>query len=212
MSWRRNFDMIYKTITLATLFLLGQFIIPSYAVAPETITPGESPFEHGFVDVKLLDAYFGTSGQKIEVQPGDKNVPFTVVMSNVGTEDIAGIRGLLSLPVGFSGATSGNGLIEADNTQTATSGSSFSLTFFVNLDNSVTIHDYSGTIKVTYSKVRENGERSAFLDFTYKVSGTGVFNLRSEEPFLQPASNNDVTVDLSDTGTAPLNNVDIVLQ
>src|SRR5713226_5671623 len=127
--------MIYKTIVIATILLLGQIIIPSYAVSPEQLTPEVSPFTHGFTDVKFLDAYFGTSSGKIEVQPGDKNVPFTIVFSNVGTEDIAGIKGLLSLPVGFSSviANANGDLIEADNTQVATSGSSFFLTFFVNV-------------------------------------------------------------------------------
>lgn len=203
--------MIYKIIILAVL-LAGQAIIPVYAVTPEIITPGVSPFEHGYTDVKLLDAYFGTPGQKIEAEPGDKNVPFTVVMSNVGTEDITGISGLLSLPVGYSGATSGNGLIKADNAQTATSGSSFTLTFFLNLDNTLIVHDYAGTVKVSYTLVRENGERSAFLDFTFKVTGKGVFNMKADNPFLQPASNNDVTVEISNSGSGALNNVDIVLQ
>ncbi len=204
--------MIYKAIALAILFLAGQIIIPSYAVTPEQNTPGESPFEHGFTDVKFLDAYFGPSGQKIEVEPGDKNVPLTIVFSNVGTEDIAGIKGTLSLPVGFSGATSSNGLIESDNTQTAASGQSFTLTFFVNLDKTINTHNYSGTVKVTYSRVRENGVRTAFFDFTYKVPGKAVLNLKAENPFLQPASNNDVTIDISDSGSGPLNNVDVTLQ
>lgn len=204
--------MIYKTICLTLLFLIGQIVIPSYAVTPEINTQSESPFEHGFTDIKLLDAYFGTSGQKIEVEPGDKNVPFTIVFTNVGSEDIAGIKGLLSLPVGFTGATSGNGLIQADNTQSATSGQSFSLTFFVNIDNTINIHDYSGTVKITYSRVRENGVRTAFFDFTYKVTGKSVLNLKADNPFLQPASNNDVTIRVSDSGTGALNNVDIVIQ
>ena len=108
---------------MATIFLLGQIIIPSYASAPEHIAPGVSPFEHAYNDIKFLDAYFGTSSGKIEVQPGDKNVPFTIVFSNVGSEDIAAIKGLLSLPVGFSPAiaNANANLIEADNTQVATS-------------------------------------------------------------------------------------------
>lgn len=82
------------------------------------------------------------------MQPGDQNVPLTVLFSNVGTEDIAGIRGLLSLPMGFSGATPlVDGLIEADNSQTATAGSSFTLTFYVNLDKSINVHNYAGTVK-----------------------------------------------------------------
>ncbi len=204
--------MIYKSIMLLTILLAGQIIIPSYAQAPEQLTPAVSPFEHGFNDIKLLDAYFGPAGQKIEVEPGDKNVPLTIVLSDVGTEDISGISGLLSLPTGFSGALATNGLIEADNTQTATAGQSFTLTFFVNVDNTVNVHDYSGTIKVTYSRVRENGDRTVFLDFNFKVTGKSVVNLKATNPFLDPASNNNMTIEISDAGTAPLNDVDVVIQ
>jgi len=191
---------------------VGQIIIPSYAQTAEKTIPGVSPFEHGFTDIKFLNAYFGTSGQKIEVEPGDQNVPFTIVFSNVGSDDITGIKGLLNLPIGFSGATSENGLIEADNTQTATSGTSFSLTFFLNLDKTMGIHDYAGTVKVSYSRVRENGERNQFVDFNFKVTGKSVINLKASNPFLQPASNNDVTVQISNSGTASLNNIDVSLQ
>jgi hypothetical protein len=204
--------MIYKTILLATIILVGQLVIPGYAVSPEQIAPGESPFEHGFTDVKFLNAYFGYPNQKIEVQPGDQNVPFTILFSNVGTEDIAGIRGLLALPADFSAATPlVEGLIEADNSQTAASGNSFTLTFFVNLDKSLNVHDYSGTVKLTYTRVRENGLRDAFFDFNFKVTGKSVLNMKAENSFIQPESNNQVTVQVFDSGTAPLNNVDITL-
>lgn len=204
--------MIYKTILLLTIFVAGQFVVPIYAVSPEQIQPGESPFEHGYTDVKFLDAYFGYPNQKIEVQPGDQNVPLTVLFSNVGTEDIAGIRGLLSLPMGFSAATPlVEGLIEADNSQTATAGSSFTLTFFVNLDKSLTVHDYAGTVKLTYNRVRENGVHQAYYDFNFKVTGKSVLNMNAVNPFIQPASNNQVTVQVFDNGTGSLNNVDVTI-
>ncbi|MBI3622762.1 hypothetical protein HY212_01610 [Candidatus Pacearchaeota archaeon] len=205
--------MIYKTIVIAIIFLLGQIIIPSYASAPEHIAPGISPFEHAYTDIKFLDAYFGTSSGKIEVQPGDKNVPFTVVFSNVGSEDIAGIKGLLSLPAGFSPAiaNANAGLIEADNTQVATSGSSFFLTFFVNVDKNTNINSYSGTVQVTYSRVRENGSHTNYFDFNFKVPGKSVLNMKAENQFIQPASNNQITVQVSNDGTAGLNNIDITL-
>ncbi|MCA9820250.1 MAG: hypothetical protein KC440_05765, partial [Nitrosarchaeum sp.] len=50
-----------------------------------SVSFGDSPFERDFGDVKFLDAYFGTINEKFEVSPGDRNVPFTVVMANVGT-------------------------------------------------------------------------------------------------------------------------------
>ncbi len=195
------------------MFLLGQIIIPSYATAPEHLTPEVSPFEHAYTDIKFLDAYFGTSSGKIEVQPGDKNVPFTMVFSNVGSEDIAGIKGLLSLPVGFSPAiaNANAGLIEADNTQVATSGSSFFLTFFVNVDKNTNIDSYSGTIQVTYSRVRENGSHTNYFDFNFKVPGKSVLNMKAENQFIQPASNNQITVQVLNDGTAGLNNIDITL-
>ncbi|MDE1861314.1 MAG: hypothetical protein KGI33_00215 [Thaumarchaeota archaeon] len=205
--------MTIKTILILAAFLAGQMVIPIYAQsAPEMTQPGESPFEHGYNDVKFLDAYFGYPNQKIEVQPGDQNVPLTILFSNVGTEDIAGIRALLSLPIGFSAATPlVEGLIEADTSQAATAGSSFTLTFYVNLDKSLQVHDYSGTVKLTYSRVRENGVHQAFYDFNFKVTGRSVLNMNAENPFIQPASNNQVTVKVSDNGTAPINNVDISL-
>ncbi len=204
--------MIYKTILLVAIFLAAELVVPSYAASPEQLQPGQSPFAHGYTDIKFLDAYFGYPNQKIEVQPGDQNVPLTVLFSNVGTEDIAGIRGLLSLPVGFSSATPlVEGLIEADNSQTATSGSSFTLTFYVNLDKSINVQNYAGTVKLTYSRVRENGVRNAYYDFDFKVTGKSVLNMNAVNPFIQPASNNQVTVRVFDNGTAPLNNVDIVI-
>ncbi|HWY33855.1 MAG TPA: hypothetical protein VNX68_04370, partial [Nitrosopumilaceae archaeon] len=204
--------MIYKTIVMAIIFLLGQ-IIPSYAVTPEHIEPGVSPFEHAFNDIKFLDAYFGTSSGKIEVQPGDRNVPLTIVFSNIGSEDIAGIKGLLSLPVGFSPAiaNSNAGLIEADNTQVATSGSSFFLTFFVNVDKNTNVNSYTGTVQVTYSRVRETGSHTNYFDFNFKLPGKSVLNMKAENQFIQPASNNQITVHVSNDGTAGLNNVDITL-
>ncbi|MDE1726007.1 MAG: hypothetical protein KGH89_01920 [Thaumarchaeota archaeon] len=204
--------MIYKTILLATVILMGYLVVPSYAQsAPEQSLPGESPFAHDFTNIKLLDSYFGYPNQKIEVQPGDKNVPFTMVFSNVGTEDISGIAGFLSLPAQFTPATSAGGVIEADNTQVAPAGNSFTLTFYLNVDKSLAIHDYTGTAKLTYSLVRENGIRQVFFDFDFKLTGKGLLNMKADNPFLQPATNNQVTVEVSNSGTAGLNNVDIVL-
>jgi len=204
--------MNYKVVILVVMFLVSQLVVPSYAQVSTIPPPGASSFEHGFTDIKFLNAYFGYPNQKIEVQPGDQNVPFTILFSNVGTEDISGIRGLLSLPTGFTSATPlVEGLIEADNSQVATAGSSFTLTFYVNVDKSLQIQNYDGTVKLTYTRVRENGLRQEFYDFSFKVTGKSVLNIKAEDRFIQPASNNPIVVQISNNGTAPLNNVDITL-
>lgn len=195
---------------LASLLLFAQLIVPTYG--DESLFGRESPFGHGFVEIKFLDAYFGTSTSKIEVEPGDKNVPLTVVFSNIGSQDIAGIRGQLNLPTGFSSSKSARGLIEADNTQVAPSGQSFALTFFVDLDKSLPLQQYQGTIKLTFSRVRESGSREHFDTFTFKLPGKGVLNVKAQNPFLIPSTNNEVTVEVSNAGSAPISNVEIVLQ
>ena len=170
---------------------------------------GQSPFERDFGDVKFLDAYFGTVNEKIEVEAGDGNVPFTVVFANVGTQDITGIRGQLSLPFGFSASDGPGSIIRADSDSNSLAGENFHLTFFVNLDKNVQIQQYPGTVKVDYSRLRESGVRTAFADFDFKVTGDGVINVKAQEPFLTSLRTNDVIIEIANDGTAPLSGVDI---
>jgi len=140
---------------------------------------GQSPFERDFGDVKFLDAYFGTLDDKIEVEPGDGNVPFTIVFANVGSQDITGIRGQLSLPLGFSASDGPGSIIYADSDSNSLAGENFHLTFFVNVDKKIEIQQYPGTVKVDYSRLRESGVRTAFADFDFKVTGDSVINVKA---------------------------------
>ena len=171
---------------------------------------GQSPFERDFGDVKFLDAYFGTIDEKIEVEAGDSNVPFTVVLANVGTQDITGIKGQLSLPFGFTASDGPGSLIRADSDSNSLAGENFHLTFFVNLDKNVNIQQYPGTVKVDYSRLRESGVRTAFADFEFKVTGDSVINVRAIEPFLTSLKTNNVIIEIANDGTAPISGVDIV--
>jgi len=176
------------------------------------VSSGDSPFERKFGDVKFLDAYFGTDKVKLEVNPGDKNVPFTIVLANVGTQDITGIKGQLSLPLGFS-PTSGSGpLIEADFDSNALAGEIFKMTFFVDISDKAEIKQYPGSAKIDYSRLRESGERNSFFDFNFKVTGKSVINMRALEPFLYSLQKNHVTIEISNDGTAPISGVNVELQ
>jgi len=169
---------------------------------------GNSPFERDFGDVKFLKAHFGTLNEKIEIEGGDNNVPFTVVFANVGTQDITGIKGQLSLPLGFS-ASSGPGIIHATSNSNSIAGESFHLTFFVNIDKSVKIQQYPGSVKLDYSRLRESGVRTSFEDFNFLVTGDSVINVRAIEPFLTSLRSNDVVIVIANDGTAPISSVDI---
>ena len=171
---------------------------------------GQSPFEREFHDVKFLDAYFGTMEKKIEAEPGDNNVPFTVVFANVGTQDITGIKGQLSLPIGFSGIHGPRSVILADSDSNSLAGENFHLTFFVNIGENVQIQQYPGTVKVDYSRLRESGVRTSFSDFDFKVTGDSVINVKALDPFLTSLQTNDVIIEISNDGTAPISSVDVI--
>ncbi len=173
---------------------------------------GNSPFERDFGDVKFLDAYFGISDEKFEVDSGTKNVPFTVIMANVGTQDITGIKGQLSLPLGFSSSDGPGSLIYADADTNSVAGENFNLTFFVDIDNSVRIQQYPGTVKVDYSRLRESGVRTSFEDFNFKVTGESVINLRALDPFLTSLQKNHIIIEISNDGTAPISSVNLGLK
>ena len=199
---------------LLPLFVLGltPFVFDNSFAQITSGGFGNSPFERDFGDVKFLDAYFGTMENKIEVDAGDRNVPFTVVLANVGTQDITGIRGQLSLPHGFSGSDGPGSVIYADAYSNSLAGDNFHLTFFVDVGNNVSIQQYPGTVKVDYSRLRESGVRTAFENFDFKVTGESVVNIRALDPFLTSLKQNHVTIEISNDGTAPISSVDVGLK
>ena len=203
-----------KLIILFTIFLISTSLTP-LSFADSRLGPAdaaEGVIRKQVLSVKFLDAYFGTDGSKIEVAPGDKNVPFTVIMSNVGTQDITGIKGKLSLHAAYQ-SPSGRGVaIIADNDQKAIAGNTFALTFFVDVSDKASIKDYSGTIELSFSRLRESGERNETFPFTFKLTGDSIVNLKPLSGALTSIVNNLVILEISNAGTAPLNNVDIVLQ
>ncbi len=199
--------MTSKLFLILPLLAICLFISNAYA----QVGTGDSPFERKFGDVKFLDAYFGTIDEKLEVNPGDRNIPFTVVMANIGTQDITGIKGQLSLPFGFSASDGPGSIIEADADSNSLAGENFHLTFFVNVDSQVTLGQYPGTVKVDYSRLRESGLRNTFAEFSFKVTGDSVINMRAVDPILTSLRSNHVIIEVANDGTAGISGVDIQL-
>ena len=199
-----------KILFSMAVLLMTPFVIDNSFAQISSGGFGNSPFERDFGDVKFLDAYFGTLNQKIEIEPGDSFLPFTVVFANVGSQDITGIRGQLSLPYGFSGSNGPGSVIIADSDSNSIAGDNFYLTFFVNIDQNAKIQQYPGSVKVDYSRLRESGVRTSFSDFSFIVTGDSLINVRALDPFLTSLKTNDVIIIISNDGTAPISSVDIV--
>ncbi len=202
--------MILTQLLVFTLIITAGSLFISDAFAQ--LGTGESPFKREFGDVKYLDAYFGVADEKMEVSPGDQNVPFTVVLANVGTQDITGIKGQLSLPLGFSSSNGPGRLIEADADSNSLAGEVFTLTFFVNVDERTRIGQYPASAKVDYGRLRESGIRDTFFEFNFKVTGDSIINMRAIDHFLTSLKNNHIVIEISNDGTAPVSGVDVELR
>ena len=201
--------MNYKISFLLMILLVGAFASDA---AGQIETQPQGVFNNKITGIKFLDAYFGTSTTKMEVGPGDKNVPLTVVFANIGSNSAVGIKGQMFLPMDF---TSPNGKflpIFANSEETATAGSNFELTFFVDISENAKIRTYPATVAIDYSRLRETGERNDTFNFTFKLTGESIVNLKAITPIITSITNNNVVLEISNSGSSTLSNVDVVLQ
>ena len=199
-------------LKLALLLVLVCSIPVFHAYGQLDDKPPQGILREGIVGVKLLDAYFGTSTEKMEFGPGDKNVPFTVAFANISTTDIVGIKGKLSLPAQFHSTHGMNYPIVADSNTKATTGSNFYLTFYVDVSDGASTKTYPGAVKIDYSRLKSTGVRENSFQFTFNLPGESVVNLKSLTPVITSITNNAVTLEISNSGSATLSNVDVVLQ
>ena len=198
---------------LAFLLVLVCSIPVFHAYGQLDDKPPQGIFREGIVGVKFLDAYFGTSTEKMEFGPGDKNVPFTVAFANISTTDIVGIKGKLFLPATYFHSSQGiNYQIVADSNAKATMGSNFYLTFYVDVSEGALIKTYPGSVDIDYSRLKSAGVRENSFQFTFSLPGESVVNLKSLTPVITSITNNAVTLEISNSGSATLSNVDVVLQ
>ncbi len=201
--------MNYKISYLLVIFLVGAFVSDAYG---EVVGAPQGLINTNITGIKFLDAYFGTSTTKMEVGPGDKNIPLTISMANIGNSDVVGIRGQLFVPTDFTSANGKYMPIYADSDQKATAGSNFHLTFFVDIAENASLKSYPGTIKLDYSRIREAGVRQDTFGFTFNVTGESIVNLKALTPVITSITNNDVVLEISNAGSSTLSNVDIVLE
>ena len=201
--------MNYKISFLLMILLVGAFASDA---AGQIETQPQGVFNNKITGIKFLDAYFGTSTTKMEVGPGDKNVPLTVTFANIGSNDAVGIKAQMFLPTEFASPNGKFLPIFANSEQKATAGSNFELTFSVDISENAKIRIYPATVVMDYSRLRESGERNDTFNFTFKLTGESIVNLKAITPIITSITNNNVVLEISNSGSSTLSNVDVVLQ
>ena len=196
--------MILKILVLMVLVSSVLGIQTTMAQLPT----GESPFERTYTGIKILDAYFGTTEEKMEIEPGDFNAPFTVVLANVGNSDIVGLTGDLAMPIicwfllHFGAIGSSTSMIRADTQANVKAGEHFTLTFYTDVGEQTKIGKYKGSVRTDYSRLRETGQRSEVFAFNFELVGRSIIDASAVKPFVSSLTYNDIVISLENTGSA----------
>ena len=199
--------MMISKLVLALLVITMGVVATSDDAFGQTFRIGENPNGREYIGTEFLDAYFGVMGEKIEVSPGDQNVPLTVVFTNVGSQDIIGLKSQLSLPFGFSDARDDDMLAKADSEVNALTGDIFSMTFYVDIADNAHIGTFPASVKLDYSRLRESGGRTDFFDFDFQLTGRSVINMKAQDQVLTSIKSNHVVMELANDGTVPISGV-----
>ncbi len=197
------------------------YVPNSAAGCPTTEQLGSNPeclrdLRESGKEVKFVDMYFSEGVNnlggnqntniptKMEVAPGDGVTNLVAVMANGGTFVLTGMRGWLSLPIGFQAAGRAAGEPAFDTYDLAVGVASvFDFEFPVVVTENTRVGMYNATLHVEYYNERNIGLSHRDIDVQFLLTGKSVLDARSTNPVLYPSTNNNATIEIVNDGSAP---------
>ncbi|MEM2759910.1 MAG: hypothetical protein QXU32_10270 [Nitrososphaerales archaeon] len=227
-----------KVISVLLTAILVLTIAPTIAFAhyphtkeecPSTEQIGQNPKclieqrESG-KEVKFVDLYFSEGANnmggnqntniptKIEIEPGDGTTKLVAVMANSGSFVLTGMKGWLSLPLGFQAVGRATGDPAFDTYDLAVPvGGVFIFEFPVIVGENTRVGMYPATLHVEYFKERDIGLN--YRDFTVEffLPGRSVINAVIDDPIIPTITRVPLTVSVYNNGTAMMSAVEITV-
>jgi hypothetical protein len=171
-------------------------------------------------EVKFLDIFFsegaknaggndfGAIPTKLEVAPGDGTSILAVVMANSGAFELTGMKGWLSLPIGFEAAGRRAGEPAFDTYDLGLSaGASFVFEFPVDVKENARVGMYNATLHVEYFKARDIGLNFRDFSVEFLLPGKSIMDAISDVPVLLPSTVTKPAIKITNTGSAPASGV-----
>ncbi|MFQ5940113.1 MAG: COG1361 S-layer family protein [Nitrososphaerales archaeon] len=176
-------------------------------------------------DVKFLDIYFskdvlvgGNSADpneipnKIEVEPGDGTAILAAVMANSGPFELTGLRGWLSLPVGFNAAGRAAGEPAFDTYDLGIQpGATFVFEFPVQVTENTRVGMYNATLHVEFFEARNIGMNWRDFKVEFLLPGKSVLDAVAVSSLLQPSTKNTALIEIINDGSASASGVIVSL-
>lgn len=149
--------------------------------------------------------------EKVEVGPGDGASVLAVTLVNRGLSDITSVTGFLTLPSGFRASGTDSREVVATSNEVVEAGGVFTLFFQVDVRDNTSVKEYTGDLKVNYSRIAEVGQfRTAEISFPFLLTGRVILDA-SATSRLAPGESSEVAMTLSNKGSAPATGVVVTL-
>jgi hypothetical protein len=171
-------------------------------------------------EVKFIDIFFSEGAKnaggndfdaiptKLEVAPGDGTSILAVVMTNSGAFEVTGMKGWLSLPIGFEAAGRRAGEPAFDTYDLGLPpGAAFVFEFPVDVKENTRVGMYNATLHVEYFKARDIGLNFRDFQVEFLLTGKSIMDAISDVPVLLPSTVTKPAIKITNTGSAPASGV-----
>jgi len=175
----------------------------------------ESGKEVKFVDIFFSEGAKNAGGNtidaiptKIEVAPGDGTTILAAVMANSGSFELTGLKGWLSLPIGFqaAGRPAGEPAFDTYDLGIAT-GAVFVFEFPVDVKENTRVGMYKAILHIEFFKARDIGLNFRDFEVEFLLPGKSVLDARPVTPVLLPSTNNNAKIEIVNDGSAAASGV-----
>ena len=176
-------------------------------------------------EIKLVDMFFsegvhigGNNADpneiplKMEVEPGDGRTLLVAVLANSGPFEITGMRGWLSLPLGFEAAGKSVGEPAFDTYDLGIlPGATFVFEFPVEVTEDTRVGWYDAILHVEYFEARNLGLNYRDFQVEFQLPGKNVLDAIAVDSVLEPSTRNTALIEITNDGSAPASGVIINL-
>lgn len=161
----------------------------------------------------VIDVYWGEKNNPIEVEPGDMGVPLTIVIRNDGTNAITNIAGELFLKYPFSGINAESSIL-THYAGIVQPGSTFYLTFYINVDENADLGHYYLQLQLDFSEIIRGTYQSKSDSLSIKVPllGKAKVSFNLNKVLILAGTTNNLELYISNIGSANAYNVKISIE
>jgi len=179
----------------------------------------ESGKEVKFVDIFFSEGAKNAGGNtidaiptKIEAAPGDGTTILVAVMANSGSFELTGLKGWLSLPVGFQAVGRSAGAPAFDSYDLGIApGAVFVFEFQVVVTENTRVGMYKTTLHVEYFKARDIGMNFRGFEVEFLLPGRVILNTSIDDSVIPTITHSPVTVSIYNNGTEMASSLDVTI-